>query len=101
MEGAAAAGAPAQPSAQVAELLKKANCASCHGENFSKPIDPSYPKIAGQYADYLYVALKAYHTDNNRAGRSQQRDHGRHGQAVYAGRAEAAVATISVRSTAN
>jgi cytochrome c553 len=53
------------PSPQVAALLKKANCASCHGENFSKGLDPSYPKIAGQHADYLYVALKAYQTDNN------------------------------------
>ena len=53
------------PSAAVAELLKKGNCASCHGENFSKPIDPSYPKLAGQHADYLYQALKAYQTDKN------------------------------------
>jgi cytochrome c553 len=44
----------------VAELLKKGACVSCHGDNFAKPIDPSYPKIAGQYADYLFVALKAY-----------------------------------------
>ncbi len=54
-----------EPSTQVAELLKKANCASCHGSNFSKPIDASYPKIAGQHADYLYVALKAYTTEQN------------------------------------
>ena len=53
------------PSAEVAELLKKGNCASCHGENFSKPIDPTYPKLAGQYGDYLYQALKAYQTGNN------------------------------------
>jgi cytochrome c553 len=53
------------PPANVTALLQKANCASCHGENFSKPIDPSYPKIAGQYADYLYVALKSYQIDNN------------------------------------
>lgn len=38
---------------------------SCHGENFSKPIDASYPKLAGQHADYLVVALKAYKTENN------------------------------------
>jgi cytochrome c553 len=56
--------APA-PSAAVAELLKKGNCASCHGESFNKPIDPSYPKLAGQHADYLYQALKAYQTDRN------------------------------------
>ncbi|MEI7465277.1 MAG: c-type cytochrome [Burkholderiales bacterium] len=53
------------PSAQVAELLKKANCTSCHGENFSAPISPAYPKLAGQYPDYLYYSLKAYQIDNN------------------------------------
>ncbi|HEX2546868.1 MAG TPA: c-type cytochrome [Ramlibacter sp.] len=56
-----------EPSTQVAALLQKAACASCHGANMSKPIDPSYPKIAGQYGDYLFVALKAYKTDNNAA----------------------------------
>jgi cytochrome c553 len=60
----AAAALPA-PAAAVAELLKKGNCASCHGENYAKPIDPSYPKLAGQHPDYLYVALKAYQTENN------------------------------------
>jgi cytochrome c553 len=54
-----------EPSPRVAELLKKANCVSCHGANLSKPIAPNYPKIAGQHADYLYVALKAYQTDGN------------------------------------
>ena len=54
-----------EPSARVAALLKKANCTSCHGENYSKPIDGSYPKLAGQHADYLYVALKAYQTEGN------------------------------------
>ena len=55
----------AEASGAVADLLKKGNCASCHGDNLSKPIDPSYPKLAGQHADYLYVALKAYQTDKN------------------------------------
>jgi cytochrome c553 len=53
------------PPADVAELLKKGNCVSCHGDNFSKPTDASFPKLAGQYPDYLYVALKAYQTQNN------------------------------------
>jgi len=66
-----AGGAAPAPSAAVAELLKKGNCTSCHGDNFSKPIDPSYPKLAGQHADYLYVALKAYQTEKNpQVGRS-------------------------------
>jgi cytochrome c553 len=61
---AAVSTAPA-PSPAVAELLKKGACASCHGDNLSKPIDPSYPKLAGQHADYLFVALKAYQTEKN------------------------------------
>ena len=63
-KGTPASAAP-QPSAQVAELLKKGNCASCHGDNFNKPIAGTYPKLAGQHADYLYVALKAYQTEGN------------------------------------
>lgn len=55
----------AEPSVRVAELMKKANCTSCHGENYSKPIDGTYPKLGGQHADYLYVALKAYQTEGN------------------------------------
>lgn len=57
--------------ADVAALLQKGNCASCHGANFSSPIDPSYPKLAGQHPDYLYVALKEYQTaDNPKVGRN-------------------------------
>ncbi len=54
-----------EPSPQVAGLMQKAACVSCHGANLAKPIDPSYPKIAGQHADYMFVALKAYKADNN------------------------------------
>ncbi len=62
----AVADAPArQPSAEVAALLTKGACNSCHGANFSKPIDPGYPKIAGQHADFLAVALQAYATEGN------------------------------------
>jgi cytochrome c553 len=50
----------AEGSVQAAELMAKGGCTSCHGANLSKPIDPSYPKIAGQHADYLYVALRSY-----------------------------------------
>jgi cytochrome c553 len=60
-----------QPDPVIAGLLAKGACVSCHGANFNKPIDAAYPKIAGQYADYLYVALKAYKTDGNpNVGRS-------------------------------
>ena len=53
------------PSAEVADLLKRGNCASCHGDNFSKPIDAAYPKLAGKHADYLYASLRGYQTDKN------------------------------------
>lgn len=55
----------AAPTGPAAELIKRGNCVSCHGANFSKPIDASYPKLAGQHPDYLYQALVAYQTDHN------------------------------------
>lgn len=39
---------------------EKYNCASCHGKDYNTPIDPSYPKLAGQHKDYLAHALIAY-----------------------------------------
>lgn len=59
--GAAFAGDVARGEA----LVKKYACASCHGEGLNKPIDPSYPKLAGQYEDYVAVALKEYQTQGN------------------------------------
>lgn len=56
--------APKAPDAKVADLLQKGACLSCHGANFSKPVDPSYPKIAGQHKDFLFVALKSYKVEN-------------------------------------
>ena len=69
-----------EPNEKAKELLAKANCSSCHGSNFSKPIDPSYPKLGGQHADYLLVALKSYKVENNaKVGR---------GNAIMAGMAK-------------
>ncbi len=59
---------PEQASAapeKVNNLLTKGACNSCHGANYSKPIDPSFPKIAGQSRDYLFVALKSYKSEGN------------------------------------
>ena len=70
-KGEAAPAQVGEAPASVAKLLATADCISCHGPNFSKPKDPSYPKLAGQYADYLYVALKSYQTEHNaRIGRN-------------------------------
>jgi cytochrome c553 len=61
--GAAAAAAAAPPPPALKDRM--AVCVACHGPNFSAPIDAIYPRLAGQYADYLYAALKAYETDGN------------------------------------
>ena len=43
------------------------SCIDCHGAEGNAPIDPTYPKLGGQYADYLAHSLEAY--------RSGKRDH--------------------------
>jgi cytochrome c553 len=35
-------------------------CVDCHGAEGNAPIDPTYPKLGGQYADYISHALLAY-----------------------------------------
>ncbi|HYD79195.1 MAG TPA: cytochrome c [Paucimonas sp.] len=49
---------------------EKFNCASCHGKDYNSPIDPSYPKLAGQHKDYLEHALIAYQRGDGPNGRS-------------------------------
>jgi cytochrome c553 len=60
---ASAAFAPVAVSADLAAgkaTWERLNCASCHGADGGKAIDPSYPILAGQHADYLAHALTAY-----------------------------------------
>jgi len=65
VEGAPALGKAADGNAQAVALVSKGACMTCHGESFSKPLVPNYPKLAGQYADYLFVALKSYKTEGH------------------------------------
>lgn len=47
----------------IEEGKKKAEpCAACHatGGDWNKPLQPEYPKLAGQYRDYLVTSLNAY-----------------------------------------
>lgn len=61
-----AAPVPADPTRQPSERLQQLmarnadSCTKCHGANFNTPNDGTVPKLAGQHADYLYVALKSY-----------------------------------------
>src|SRR5512145_1391246 len=44
------------------EQLAQQQCAACHGKDFATPVDPTYPRLAGQYVDYLEKALRDYQT---------------------------------------
>ena len=58
---------PAALQTPVPEKLRTAmaTCVSCHGVNFSTPTDGTIPRLAGQYSDYLEVALKSYKVEGN------------------------------------
>ncbi|MES9956766.1 MAG: c-type cytochrome [Sedimenticola sp.] len=44
--------------ADGAELYKTKTCWSCHGKDANTPIMPTYPKLAGQNADYAFNQMK-------------------------------------------
>lgn len=52
--------------AKGSAALKKNQCASCHGDDYSKSTDNSIPKLAGQHADYLVQALRQYKLGDNK-----------------------------------
>jgi cytochrome c553 len=73
---AAATSVNALPDGRVAQGEQLANakgaatgqsCIDCHGADGNVPLDPTYPKLGGQYRDYLAHALQTY--------RSGARDH--------------------------
>jgi cytochrome c553 len=49
--------------ADTSEAVKTiaAPCAACHGAD-GNPTDPQYPRLAGQYRDYLQEAMHQYKT---------------------------------------
>jgi cytochrome c553 len=62
----AAAAVPATAAEAPAGVKDKlAVCVACHGANFNNTTDPANPRLAGQYADYIEVALRSYQTDGN------------------------------------
>ncbi|MFO1339382.1 MAG: c-type cytochrome [Burkholderiaceae bacterium] len=68
---AAAAAVPATAELPAALKDKLAVCVACHGTNFNNTTDPGNPRLAGQHADYLTVALRSYQVEGNHVyGRS-------------------------------
>ncbi|HEU0202124.1 MAG TPA: cytochrome c [Burkholderiaceae bacterium] len=56
----AALGNAAAADLDAGRKIADSQCAACHGKDGKTPIDPTYPMIAGQYADYLAKALQDY-----------------------------------------
>lgn len=49
------------------------SCIDCHGAEGNAPIDPTYPKLGGQYHDYIAHSLQMYRDgDREHALMSQQ-----------------------------
>ena len=61
----AALGAAPAFAADIAQGRQKAEqvCSACHGKDGNTPIDPSYPRLAGQYRDFLERALLDYRSE--------------------------------------
>ncbi|HEY5632775.1 MAG TPA: cytochrome c [Burkholderiaceae bacterium] len=66
--GLAALAATTASAADLAKGREKAEqvCAACHGKDGNTPVDPSYPRLAGQHADYLYRALLGYKDESRK-----------------------------------
>lgn len=45
---------------------KAAPCQACHGPDGNAGIDPQYPRLAGQYEDYIARALHEYKNDDRK-----------------------------------
>lgn len=60
------AGLPAGHAEAGAQLASTKNaetgqaCVDCHGEGGNAPIDPTYPRLGGQYHDYIAHSLQMY-----------------------------------------
>lgn len=68
-QAAPASSSAGLPKGRIAEGEQQANvkgkatgqsCIDCHGADGNAPLDPSYPKLGGQYRDYLAHSLQMY-----------------------------------------
>ncbi len=64
---------PAKPPAAPAKpldgkkLFADKGCANCHGADAKTPLQPGYPKLAGQFAFYLDSQMRAFKTKDRNA----------------------------------
>ncbi len=55
---AAATTTPAAAAPDGKALFTDKGCVACHGDDAKTPLQPDYPKLAGQNADYVFQQLK-------------------------------------------
>ncbi len=60
MLGACATATAAGKGDPKSGATKSKPCASCHGVDGNETLDPQYPRLAGQYPDYLLRAMQEY-----------------------------------------
>jgi cytochrome c553 len=53
---------------EAGRKLAEGQCAACHGKDLMTPIDPTYPRIAGQFEDYVIKALGDYQSGARKNG---------------------------------
>ena len=70
-------------------LYKQHACAACHGPTGNEPIQPTYPKIAGQNRDYLVRQMNDIKSGERNNGQSVAM------QALVAGLSDADIAAIA------
>jgi cytochrome c len=67
---APAAAPAAAPATDGATLFAKKTCIACHGKDAKTPILPTYPKLAGQSADYAYNQMNDIKTGARNNGQT-------------------------------
>ena len=67
---AALVASPAFAALDGAALYKDKTCWSCHGKDAKTPLVPTYPKLAGQNAEYALAQMKDIKTGARSNGQS-------------------------------
>jgi cytochrome c553 len=63
-----AAKAPPAKKLDGKKLYSDKGCVNCHGADAKTPLQPGYPKLAGQFADYTESQLLAFKTKDRSGG---------------------------------
>jgi cytochrome c553 len=63
--------APGAEAASGKALYEEKGCPACHGEDAKTPLQPGFPKVAGQNADYAFNQMKDIKSGARAGGSSE------------------------------